>query len=426
VEGIIKARGITCAYNGILTRNERPYVEVEGKREYDVSCVENLPYFEYAILPKFRGTVQQSDLMRDIRTLSRDLGLPFSDNAVNDAVAKWVSDARAARLPQIIGNIYGSDITARKQAARDALLDLCGKWFDTSKVSPEFASAVILKFIHQVKRKMLGRKVFDHLMPVFLGRQGQGKSTMIRAMLAPVDEVTIPADFQQITDIRNMTMWSNYVMFVDEMARATKADIDTVKNIITAETLTRRPMGTNFTEEVKQNTTFIGAANATDLSELIRDPTGMRRFVALPVAENPDWETLNRIDWVEVWRSISADEADPMREHRTLLTEMQEQTRDRSRVECWAESIDPDKFLDGALHHEDRFSASRLYTAFSTYEETYFPGPIRTSIKGWGMEMAAAIANKRIPFAKVKTNSGVMYVWNGPMPMFRTVRRSGR
>lgn len=419
VEGYVKARRITCAYNGILTRNEIPYVETNGVRDYDFDGLdaETMAYVEYAVMPRFRGTVQPSDLMRDIRVEARRLGLTFSDPALNDAGAKWVAEARAARLPEIIGSIYTSPTVAAKIAARAALVELCAKWFQTETVTAEFCAAVLLKFMQQVKRKMLGRKVFDHLMPVFLGRQGQGKSTMIHEMLAPVAEVTIPADFAQITDIRNITMWSNFVMFVDEMARASKADIDTVKNVITAESLTRRPMGTNFTEEVRQNTTFIGAANATDLSELIRDPTGMRRFVALPVVDHPDWSASAGFDWFEVWRSIGVDEADPMRDHRATLREAQEETRDRSRVECWASSIDAHLWLNGALKSENRFTATRLFADFAAYEEQFFPGPARTSIKGFGMEMASAIANGRIPFKRVRATAGTVYVWTGPLPI---------
>lgn len=69
----------------------------------------------------------------------------------------------------------------------------------------------------QAKRKANDLPVSNHLMPVILGPQGNGKSTLVRHLLAPIDELTVDTDFAAITDERIISIWQSYVGFLGEM-----------------------------------------------------------------------------------------------------------------------------------------------------------------------------------------------------------------
>ena len=152
------------------------------------------------------------------------------------------------------------DAAERQNVLQDFSL-LVGKCFDDAKHSVDFIVAVLLKYIHQVKRKMHGLDVERHLMPILLGKTGCGKTTFVRALIQPLGEVAADTDFKQIADERVIDMWLNFVLFVDEMGWSTKAEADLVKYVISAKKLDRRRMQQNHTDQIDQNSTLIGTSN---------------------------------------------------------------------------------------------------------------------------------------------------------------------
>lgn len=422
VEHYTKENRVVARYNGVLVRDAVPFMEIDGRRYYDLSDIAQFPGAQIELNSRFKGSLQPSEMAEDLRVLSTNLELGFSDGAINDAVSKWCRDTKPERLGLIYNHIDGEGLVTFEQAERrEKLFRLVEACFDTTDTSAEFVMAVLMKFMWQVKRKMRGLPVTDHLMPVILGRQGGGKSTFVRKMLAPVEEVTAPADFKQITDERNISLWKNFVIFADEMSKAAKSDIDAIKTIITATTLTRRPMRMNHTEEVPQNVTFIGTANAQSLAELIRDPTGTRRFISLRFADRADWELLNQFQWEWAWHLVDAAGPDPMAEFTGHLTDRQEDDREKSRIEVWLSSIDPAKFISGALYERDAFRAAELYGVFREFEDSYFPGSLKTDVTRWGNEMAAIEQAGRSPFKKKRARNGMVYLWTADKPL-RLVR----
>jgi hypothetical protein len=259
--------------------------------------------------------------------------------------------------------------------------------------------------------------IFDHLMLVILGSQGTGKSTLIRELLEPVCELIAPADFKQITDDRNIDLWKNFVIFLDEMGWASKSDVDTVKNIITAPVLQRRPMRTNATCTVAQNATFIGAANATELGELIRDTSGTRRFATVTMSDNPDRNVINAIDWWDVWQSVDHAAEDPMAPFKGVLKDRQDIDRLKHPIEEWITSLDR-KSLGGALTHDGRlFTASELHSEFREYEEVRFPGPFKTSIQAFSRRLSALARQSNARFvSNGKKHNQAVYAWCGVWP----------
>lgn len=177
--------------------------------------------------------------------------------------------------------------------------------------------AVFSHFLWLCKRHLFGLPARYHMMPVIVGPQGSGKTeTLKRLLTAGFGDLVLITSFDYMEDERNTpALAKHYIVFLDEMARANRADVSNLKRLLTQEKLTYRPLHTNDDATVKNNVTLIGASNmSTDA--LIKDETGMRRFYELKVdtvACNKmsteervmHWEQLDRIDYLEVWRSVN-------------------------------------------------------------------------------------------------------------------------
>jgi Virulence-associated protein E len=361
-----------------------------------------------SIICDSRGKVNRLDIERELRTLSTNYRMNISRFDISDAVDEWIKGAQLARLYEIFLQIDTAD------SKSDRWTELAEAVFDCSDTSPEYVAAVLKKFVWQVKRKIRDMPVTDHLMPVILGPQGVGKSTLVNQMLSPVDELKLNVHFNMLTDDRNVEIWSSYVMFLDEMGYASKADIDTVKNVITASSLTRRPMATNSKITITQNATFIGCSNK-ELSQLVRDPTGNRRFAAIRMRSDADRDLINSIDWAPMWGRVDIEAADPMAGYRDVLAAQQDVTRERSRVEQWMDEFDGtcNIYQSSLIGKMGNLSAMNLYLCFQAYENAFYPSGYKTSKTDWDYEMTRLSKNSpdSMIFTKKRMANGNSYRW---------------
>jgi hypothetical protein len=190
------------------------------------------------------------------------------------------------------------------------------------------------------------------------------------------------------------------------MGHATKADIDATKFCITADLLSRKPLYTNRTVQVKQRATFIGCSNK-ELDQLIRDETGGRRFVAIRFRRDPDWAFLNALNVEELlWRGVDERGTDPMQQQMATLKALQEEQREKSSVEIW---------LRQARMTKGWYPAAALYAEFHTWEDSAFPR-LGTDIRAFGKELVRlANTHADLPLGeRRRTNRGTDYHW-GPV-----------
>lgn len=357
-----------------------------------------------------RSRLNRLDLERELRIMNSDYRMGFAERDITDAVEEWSLAASRERLLEIFSGANGKEPHFDAPAK---WLELAKEVFDCSETSPEFVVAVLRKFVWQVKRKIIGLPIFGHLMPVILGPQGIGKSTLVNRILSPVEELRLNVDFKMITDDRNVDIWHSFVMFLDEMGYASKADVDAVKNIISASTLTRRPMRTNGHVTIDQNATFIGCSNR-ELGQLIRDPTGIRRFVGLRMRSDANRKLINTIDMGLLWGGVSIEEADPMLAFSSELASQQEDSRERGRVEQWMVDFDgANNAYQAGVNKSGNIPARDLYLAFREYEDEAFPGHYKTSKTDFDYEMARLRKNApdSVIFEKRRGGTGIMYRW---------------
>ena len=145
----------------------------------------------------------------------------------------------------------------------------------------EIHALILMKLFGQIKTKLLhgSSKVDSHIMPIFHGKQGAGKSQFVLNIMNGLGSFTSPASFKDIDDKRGYSKYINSaVLIFDEMERASSTDINTVKGFVTSNTIPVRPMGTNKIVNLENNLTLIGTTNEL-IEDIFRDPTGNRRFI---------------------------------------------------------------------------------------------------------------------------------------------------
>ncbi|MGO1160864.1 VapE domain-containing protein [Brucella sp. C7-11G] len=369
---------------------ERENISVDFQKRMKSEC---LPTFEGQVITdearkdtavdmvariQENAEINSETLKRDLRLIVSQLSLRFSAQEIDDAVSQWFDKTVRDRLQQVMFTIThdGSPNSQANILAWDAV---CSQ-FDMEEHDAKFVKAILAKFIWQVKRKILNLPITNHLMPVINGPQGVGKSTFVTDyLLKPVEELVGKADFKMIEEVRNTEQWRNYVLFLDEMGYAGKADIDNVKNKITASTVTGRPMRSNDNVQYRQNATFIGCSNK-ELDQLIRDETGNRRFAALRYAKKPDWSKLKGIEPRLLWLSIDEHGIDPSTEVMDELRKRQEEAREKSVVEQWLDDHVVPLSLIGKKQE-----TGELYKSYTEWAATYTPGRVIDS-RMWGKE----------------------------------------
>jgi phage/plasmid-associated DNA primase len=205
-------------------------------------------------------------------------------------------------------------------------------------------------------------------------------------------------------------LWSAYVIVVDEMAYADKSDIETVKHVITADVLDRRPMRKNESVRVPQCATLIGASNKT-IGELIRDETGSRRFVGLHFREDADWEYLNSLPALDAWKSVAADGPDPLDDHRTAFAELQAREQYMSPVEDWLRSLHSRR--EDILPSTNPIPPQILYEAFVSHFQARNAGMRPKSMSAWEQEVGRLLkGGRQYAVQKVRTSAGVEWRWS--------------
>jgi len=164
---------------------------------------------------------------------------------------------------------------------------------------------VLAHFLWQVKRKLVDKEVLYHIMPIIVGAQGGGKSKSLQHLFAPLMNLTLDLNLPDVTDSRfHFSLNRNFVVILDEMAGAKRADVDNLKKQISATYNDSRKLGGNIVTKLKQNASFIGTSNRP-VNEIIFDTTGARRFYEIKALAKLDWDAINTIDYTTLYKGIN-------------------------------------------------------------------------------------------------------------------------
>lgn len=222
--------------------------------------------------------------------------------------------------------------------------------------------AVMQHWMWTVKRKMRDLPVVHHIMPVlFRTGQGMGKSTAVKKLISPLKTLTIETDGNLFSDERRHTAFGSYLVgFLDEMAHVGRGDVETLKRIITADTIGARLMRSNGIVKVTQRCSFIGTSNKP-LSSIVID-SGMRRFYEITSLEKIDQDAINSIDYMTIWKSI-----DDERERGYIESHLESVAKDQKDLET-EDTLDLFLKENGLKAPESKVHRTKNIPAFRVYE----------------------------------------------------------
>ncbi len=289
--------------------------------------------------------VKLDDLVNGMLLANIDYDLGLNATGIKLAVDAYLRELKQASL---------ADAYARTKFRVESLEAAGRMWntleqtvFEVQDGEAGFAAAVIKKFMHQIKRKMLGLPVFNHLVMIITGQQQSGKSTFCEMLYKPVSELAGISSFAEISCEKSLKLWENYVLHIDEKSNESSIRLDTIKSRVTAPVVAGRKLGTNNQGRFNNNATIIITLNASVANVLV-DNTGMRRFLelmwkVLGGANDPAFDVINSTDFGLLWQSVDEHGPDPLAPFDNLLKQKQEELRSISPVEEWILTLsDPD------------------------------------------------------------------------------------
>jgi hypothetical protein len=207
-------------------------------------------------------------------------------------------------------------------------------------------------------------------MAYLYGRQGSGKTSFMKWFLGPVETGMVVTDFSIFGhDETKSLLRTTPVIFFDEMEKADKADLARVKNMMTSSTAVfRRIFGAATKAPIMS--TFFGAGDR-DLSQVLNDPAGLRRFFQIEV--KPDLfehlgELFERINPVDLWRAVDENGPCPIETGEIVALLRETTRRSPTPVTEWiAEKVEE----GGWAEFRDE---KNLFREFSQWKRAYFPG----------------------------------------------------
>lgn len=264
----------------------------------------------------------------------------FTTNLIEAALYVWVDDEHQRILRRAYSEV------AFDKTADPAPLKAFAAYITAPVEDDPQATAIAVRatetalrnFIFRVKNHMRGVwKHSCHLMPVLTGEQGDNKTHAVLGLLKPIEQLYSSVGFELFGDnSREFDLSRMPVMFFDEMSGIGKADVEKLKGIMTIPTRAFRQIYQRPTT-LSVVTTFIGCSNK-DISLIIRDETGNRRFIQIntPIM---DRDTVKSFDFLSMWRSVDEDAEEPpmydLPEDLAAIKAIQSEQRHHSLVEEW-------------------------------------------------------------------------------------------
>ncbi len=195
------------------------------------------------------------------------------------------------------------------------------------------------------------------------GKSGAGKSVAVSRLIEPLRRVALQTDMGIFGDQFSRRAFArNFIVFFDELQGSESADINAMKQIITAPVIEWRAMRSERVMSAPQNATFIGCSNEP-VRDRIQDSTSSRRFWQINCVDRVDWETINSIDYVALWQSVDESAPSPLVAHLDEIRKVQEsEIRVKDLVEQWVEEM-----CEIVSFDESSLTTSELYDSFRDF-----------------------------------------------------------
>ncbi|SFV11009.1 Virulence-associated protein E [Methylobacterium sp. 174MFSha1.1] len=297
----------------------------------------------YSGLWHLHGRLTRRDtdyVAREIKLFASAVKL-FNKGDIENAFFNWVENAKERILAEAsIRLAFQSTLDPGLTELRKFVDLIIGGSDDPDELEVIRSTAVIAfaNFIYRVKNHLrYNFKSSAHLMIVLQGCQGDGKSTAIECLCAPLVQMWTKVSLEAFNNSSMAYQFSEMpIMVFEEMAGASKTDIDGMKAVMTDpfKLLDQKWKIASVRPIV---VTFIGASN-NDIRKLLKDDTGNRRVIQFN-SKSVTREKLFAIDFEKIWRSIDEDAIEPPMysspEATALINGTQETQRVIADVENW-------------------------------------------------------------------------------------------
>lgn len=318
-------------------------------------------------------TLAFAEMLAKVIKTNAEMSMGYTVDQITRALEDWTRQQQNFITATAKMNVtFDPTVVVKAEAEWDKLVNAI------TEINVAESKAVLKHFIWQVKRKMFGKHVDKHMMPVLNGLQEIGKSTIVKQLVKPIAEFTIMTNFKAITDERSHDLWKNYVLILDEMGNSTQSNIEEIKQKITADSFSSRLMRTNTDTNVVNHATMIGTTNR-DLSTLIFDDTGMRRFFQIACKSVFDWTVTDAIDYELLWKSINEDSDSILVSDKDLAAKVKA-IQGKSRMVGGIEEFFRSREYAGGKGGTEIF-ADDLYKEYKEYEEEHEPNGHMSSTK---------------------------------------------
>lgn len=305
--------------------------------------------------------------------------------AVECALDVWMQDRVNAIKASTFATLRFDPNTNQSELGRFVRLILAPKADEVeTELTYRAAEVALANLIFRTKNHMRGTmKNSCHMMPVLQGKQGDGKSSAIKAFLAPLGAMVSGGDFDAFGDNDMSYQFSKMPVIVfEEMQGASKMDVKKLKNIMTEENKMMRQAYARSSNR-RIISTFIGSSNK-DISEMIKDETGNRRFIQFET-QAFDRTKLDTINFVEIWKSVDEDAEDSPKyankDDLDAIEMIQEGQRNRSPVEDW--------ILNGDSYNIPWEKPTKALKLWASFEE-FLTDASRGEARHWGYKRLGA------------------------------------
>ena len=268
-----------------LQWNENGTLNARDPINYDI-IVQNDKYIkEHIVFNEFTNNIEvdgknftNNDLLTLISHFSRVYGI-YNDNRVLNAITKREN----IKSYHPIRDIIEEEPWDKKERIDNFFKKICNVEIKNEKDEIYYREVARMLFYGGIKRLYEPGSKFDYML-IFEGRQGTGKSTLVR--LLALDDVA----YSEITTIDGQegieNVQGSWICELAELlAMVRTRDIEAIKAYITRQYDKYRPAYAKLVETIPRQSIFIGTTND---SEFLKDSTGNRRY--LPVAINTDVE----------------------------------------------------------------------------------------------------------------------------------------
>lgn len=296
IKGWIRNRKVSISDTGEVTAGSKSLIDLIDTLALD-----------------YEADVQGYNKLAEKGFKMKPISFRLLESALREHISEYVEERRLNALNSIK---YVGD----NNAVSNFLTVLLGREPSTTDI------LVLKQWCWQVKRKALGLPVEYHIMPIFYSNvQGSGKSESIKRLCSPLLSYSVETTVADMSDSRTyFQLQTTLIGFLNEMQGCNRADIESVKRIITADSVDVRKLGTNTRTKIQQNCSFIGTSNR-HISEILID-NQMRRFYQYAVADKFSHDAINSIDYLKLWQSV--DENRGVAYTRDCLEELKEVQKD--------------------------------------------------------------------------------------------------